>query len=363
MSKNTTLIFPSSISASLSFSHKARSRGDKVIAASSVKSDETSKLYDKWVFLPSIYEKNFTEEFIKTIRKHKVTDFFTPHALVYSTVKKIINENDLDIKIADSSPIELLNNEYRQLIKRAEDVNGYISAINHKSKVAVEYIASILHHAGQIYGQTNETKIATIIALMSIAPKGDVIEIGSAWGRSAFVLSALAAHYKIGNVLCIDPWDAAIASQKNSPVDLESVNQNLDWELMFKIFKINMLGVAKKNLNYVRATSEKAEKEYKNSRNVESKEFGKTVLKGKISVIHIDGNHDYKEVSKDYRIWRKYMVPGSWLILDDYVWEHGSGPQRTGDELIKNEYASIKTCFTAGKALFVNFKEIAWAKK
>ena len=357
MIKNTILIFPSSIAASLNFSHKAKNRGDKIIAASSVKSDETSKLYDQWILLPSIYENNFTEKFIDVIRKYKVTDFFTPHALVYNVVKKIINENDLNINITDNSPIESLNNEYKQLLSRTEEVIRFVKTINCKSKISIETIASILHHAEQIYGQTSETKIAVMIALFGLAPKGDVIEIGSAWGRSAFVLSALANYYKIGNVLCIDPWDEMIASQKNSSGDLEDLNRNLDWELMFQIFKINILSIAKENLNYIRTTSEKAEKVYKRSRVVESKEFGKTKLKGKISVIHIDGNHDYKEVSKDYKIWRKYILPGGWLILDDYVWEHGKGPQKVGDELIKKESASIKMAFTAGKALFVNFKE------
>ena len=49
-----TLVFPSSMMQSHAFTRLAKARGDRVIAASSVKADETAKHYDHWVYLPSM---------------------------------------------------------------------------------------------------------------------------------------------------------------------------------------------------------------------------------------------------------------------------------------------------------------------
>jgi hypothetical protein len=46
------------------------------------------------------------------------------------------------------------------------------------------------------------------------------------------------------------------------------------------------------------------------------------------------------------------MLPGGWLILDDYEWAHGDGPRRAGDELLDDRMAK---CFVAGGALFIKF--------
>lgn len=353
--RQVTLVFPSSMSAALSYSEKARQRGEQVIAASSVKADETAKLYDQWIFLPSIYEADFLEAFSCAIKEHGITHFFTPHAVIYSAVERMIREQSLPIVIAESSPIETLNAHYRDVLQRAGDAISFASAIDDSFNLSTVAMASLLHHAGQIYGQTSESKIAAMAGVFASAPKGDVIEIGSAWGRSAFVLSFLAQHYNIGNVLAIDPWDEGVASQKESSADLEKVNRTLDWQLMFQIFIIHMLPFAG-NFNYLRAISINAEKEYKKGL-VETPEFGKTSLKQKVSVIHIDGNHDYESVAADCATWLPNIQAGGWLILDDYVWEHGTGPRLVGDALLQEKKANIELAFTAGKALFVQFRD------
>lgn len=77
---------------------------------------------------------------------------------------------------------------------------------------------------------------------------------------------------------------------------------------------------------------------------------------GRIAVIHIDGNHDYACVKQDCKLWLGRMVPGAWLILDDYVWAHGDGPRRVGDELLREQTDHIECAFTCGKALFVKLR-------
>ncbi|NBQ05037.1 MAG: class I SAM-dependent methyltransferase [Actinobacteria bacterium] len=74
-----------------------------------------------------------------------------------------------------------------------------------------------------------------------------------------------------------------------------------------------------------------------------------------VAVIHIDGNHDYSSVREDCELWLTRLVPGAWLILDDYIWAHGDGPYRMGNELLRDEVDRIERAFVSGKALFVKF--------
>ena len=46
---------------------------------------------------------------------------------------------------------------------------------------------------------------------------------------------------------------------------------------------------------------------------------------------------------------------GGWLILDDYFWLHGNGPQRVGDAILTERAADISRAFVCGRALFLKF--------
>lgn len=354
---NWTLVFPSSMPASIQYSLRARSQGAKILGSSSSYIDEMAEYYDEWIYLPSIYDKEFKGRFLEVVRSYNITNFFTPHPLVYDSVKKIIDQLCTNVKIAKHSPIETLNDQYKTILKRADKSLKFIHNIDSGCNVSGIFIASVLHHAGQIYGQTSEVKISAMIAVLNSAVKGDVVEIGSAWGRSAFVLANLARYYDIGNVLVIDPWDEKIARQNESSKQLDELNPALNWELMYQIFKINMISYNYGNFNYIRKTSEDALKVYASSSLVNSEEFGNTSFSKTISVLHIDGNHDYENVLKDYLLWRPYIVRGGWLILDDYVLEHGGGPRKVGDLMLEKESHNIDMCFTAGSALFVHFRK------
>jgi hypothetical protein len=353
-----TLVFPSSMTESIDYSRHAKGRGECVLAASSMHLDETARYYDEWVYLPVIYDETFDERFVATVHDRGVTHFYTPHTLVYARVKKLVDQHDLDLSIVSGSPLDVLESHYRELLDRCREIQVFIEAIDSQCKLPALTLASIFYHSSQIYGQTNESKIAAMIAAFHSAPKGDVIEIGSAWGRSAFVLAFLANHYSIGNVLCIDPWSGSIASQKESPKEVDAGTNALDWEMMFRMFRIHLLGHDYGNINYLRTTSEAGQKIYSRSAAVKSEEFGESRYSRKIAVIHIDGNHDFEYAIQDYRLWRPYVIPGGWIILDDYVWAHGDGPRRVGDMMLEEEAAQIDRCFTTGSALFVRFRSL-----
>ena len=79
--------------------------------------------------------------------------------------------------------------------------------------------------------------------------------------------------------------------------------------------------------------------------------MGETSYQGKISILHIDGNHDYEFVEKDSAIWSPMVQPGGWVIFDDFEWRFGDGPKRAGGEFI--ERLKPETTFVEGGALFV----------
>lgn len=350
-----TLVFPSSIAASLTYSRKARERGERIIASSSLAYDETSHHYEHWIHLPSIYAAEFDAAFIAAIEAHGITHFYSPHAMVYSRVSSLIAQRALPLSMAEDAPLDVLNRYYSDLLLRSAELRPFFEAVSGR-EYNPTLLASLMHHGEQIYGQTNETKMAAMAAVFEVAPAGDVIEIGSAWGRSAFMLAMLAQHHGTGSVLCIDPWDEEEASQKDSPDAVENENRAVDWDHMFRIFSINLFPFAGQRLNYARMTSKKAHDLYVTSPHVSSPLFGTTAYTQRASVIHIDGNHDYSAVSLDCALWKPHVVSGGWLIIDDYVWEHGNGPRLMGDAILHDESVRIERAFVAGKALFIQFR-------
>ena len=67
--------------------------------------------------------------------------------------------------------------------------------------------------------------------------------------------------------------------------------------------------------------------------------------------MHIDANHRYDHVRRDIEIWSPYLAAGGWLLLDDYVWAFGDGPQRVGDELLGSPL--YDSAFVSGDTLFL----------
>ena len=49
-------------------------------------------------------------------------------------------------------------------------------------------------------------KLCDLYEILRLSPPGDIVEIESRWGKSAFILAKLATYYSIGRLLCVDPW-------------------------------------------------------------------------------------------------------------------------------------------------------------
>lgn len=355
--EQAVLVFPATHPDGREYLEAARERDENVIAASSVWDAELDAEIGELVVLPYVHEPTFPRCFLDLIRKRNISRVYAPVAAVYSWLDRFISENNLTIRLVGTSPIKREMGRFNLLMNKVAKYRHFIDeCAGGRSDLSDLEIAAVFRMAGNIYGESNEHKIAAMMAIFPSAPKGDVIEIGSLVGKSAAVLALLARRYQTGNVLAIDPWQSEAATQHDSPqtVRVDMVGE-WEYEILPQDFVINMLPVGLGSFNYLRRESAKGFEIYREHRTVASKPFGQVVYRGTIAIIHIDGNHDYAQVKQDCELWLPLMAQDGWLILDDYLWAHGDGPQRVGDALLEQYSQDIAIAFVCGKALFVKF--------
>jgi len=217
-----------------------------------------------------------------------------------------------------------------------------------------QFEAGLLRLVDSIPGPCGEPKMVAVMEAMRHAPAGDVVEIGSWWGRSAALFGWLARHYSIGNLLCVDPWRGDALVQGEAMVDAASAG--LDAQEALRIFEINLAPLAQGGLNYIHASSKEAATRYGPGVTVTTEAFGATTYTGRIAVLHIDGNHAEPEVAADCALWTAHVVPGGWIIFDDYEWAFGDGVRRVADAFVEANAQRTAARFEAGSALFLQLK-------
>lgn len=352
-----TLVFPAVTQTAVDYLLAARQRGEKVVCAASVANDEIATEWGPLHRIPSIYDADFARQFNDLVASNSVGRIFCPVTSVFDFMRRHIVDAKLRVELIGDSPIKQQMQQHRQLLARAKRMNAAVKQISgDASPLSLLEIAGILRQASLIYGESNEDKLGALMSVFCSAPKGDVIEIGSLMGRSAFVLLYLAWRFRIGPVLSVDPWQANEAVQHQSPKDFQSLVDEWDFEVLSEGFEINMTPFRRDDHAHLRVTSAQGYQRYLDAEPICS-QFGTPIAYLKnISVIHIDGNHDFEAVKNDCELWLTKLTPKSWLILDDYIWAHGDGPYRVGNELLTTQCAKIERAFVCGKALFIQFK-------
>jgi len=352
-----TLVFPALNRLAVEYRDAAARRGETIVAAASVHDRQMEDTFGHLFILPYVYDSAFGDAFAALVKSHGIRRVYAPVASVHAFLQSHIAREELPLELIGESPIADVVASYRDVLERATRARRLaVACANGSSKVAGELeIAAILKHAADIYGESNEQKLAAMIGIFAEAPKGDVVEIGSLMGRSAFVLQFLAQRYEVGPVLSVDPLSPTASFQYEIPGDVQkTMDDQWDYGVLRKAFVINTLPTAYRRFNYLRMTSEDGFKTYAANRVIRSDEFGEVRYGGNIAVIHIDGNHDYRFVKEDCDLWLPALVPNAWLILDDYVWAHGDGPYRVGNAILETR-GDIRRAFLCGKALFVQF--------
>jgi hypothetical protein len=355
--QKSILVFPATHPAGRDYFEAAKERGEQVIAASSIRDVELEAELGQLLHLPNVYEADFAQRFLELVQQYHVSSVYAPVTAVYSWLEKFIRNHAVQIRLIGDSPVRREVDRFNRLKDKAGRYKKFIDACAHgRNELSVLEIASIFKAANAIYGESNDQKIAAMMAIFSSAPKGDVIEIGSLVGKSAAVLALLARRYHIGHVLAVDPWLPAPALQHDSP-DIVRANMLIDedWETFPENFTVNTLPAGLGILNYLRHESAKGFEAFRNHPEVSSPVFGTVRYTGQASVIHIDGNHDYSQVKQDCELWLRLLAPDGWLIVDDYQWAHGDGPYRVGNALLIERANDIERSFVCGKALFIKF--------
>jgi hypothetical protein len=351
-----TLVFPCCVPAALDYAEKARGRGEAVIGSSSLAFDETARHFPAWFRLPNVYAADFAARLSEAVAAHGIDRVFAPVSAAHWMLERLVQRGEIDLELVGEMPIRRHAREHARLMADAKARLADIAAMSdNRSTLSRFEVAAVLRQSTAVFGESSEAKIAALMAIFATAPKGDVVEIGVLTGCSASVLEMMASRYDTGPVLAVDPWSYANSVQEESPRDLQEMVDVWDATVPFETFLTQLLPIARRGaFNYLPLTSRDAYGRWSGDQAVvRSAEFGETRYAGRIAVLHIDGNHDYAAVSEDVALWLPHLLPGGWVILDDYFWLHGDGPRRVGDAFLTIRAAEVARAFVCGSALFV----------
>lgn len=357
----STLIFPCSVPAAERYAEAAKLRQEKVVAASSLKFDVTARKFETWFHLPSVHDKDFAERLKRAIDAYDITQVYCPVLPAYDVLNRLTEEGQLSIQVIGDIPMHQCLREYRELMETVAILHDLIQDISdHRSDLSRLEIAAVLRQSLGIFGESDQYKIAAMMAVFADAPAGDVVEIGVLAGRGACVLAMMAQRYGTGAVLAVDPWSNAERKQRDSAPNfqrmVETWSHIIPLESFFEIFVVSLLPIAAPGrFNYLMQPSTAAHEVWSRTGRVKTSHFGVTDYSRSISILHVDANHDYERLRKDCALWLPHLLSGGWLILDDYVWLHGEGPRRVGDELLTEPNRDVRRAFVCGKALFIKF--------
>ena len=349
------LIFPGGMPQSLDFQRECLARKIKTVGASSLMFDVAKDQFDSWLYLPFITDPNFKAALQNALREHRVTEIYTPNIVVWNYLYTELPLIDAAVSLTNSSPIENVLGSYRKAKTRADflvaNQLSIASDISTPERLTRLELAALCRYTNLIPGMCDDDKFHALVNIVQHAVNGDIVEIGTWWGKSAFIFAFLAHFHRIGNVLCIDPWANENLIQGEKIVD--SGSEQADADEAFEVFQVGLIPLANMRLNFIRKPSVEAAGVYRQSREVCSDAFGTTTYTGKISILHIDGNHSFAAANSDMVSWSDLVSPGGWIIVDDYIWPYGDGPKRVGDDFLGANLTRISAAFVMGGALFM----------
>lgn len=351
------LIFPGGMPRSLEYLQKCLRDGQPVIGASSLDYDVSREQYPAWSFLPFVTQPEFDAALKQAILKFDIGGVYSPNPVVWDYLNRVLNEIAPGIALVNDSPV-------------SAELSGYRAALNHarslferplplatnlapKPSVSTIELAALFRHADLIPGMCDHEKFCALCEIARSTPTGDIVEIGSWWGKSAFIFARLARCYNIGNLLCVDPWTNELLVSEDANVMVDRAFAQVDAGEALMVFEMNLLPYNSNHINYLRIPSTDGAKHYREHRSATTASFGTTSYCGHIAILHIDGNHSYDNAKTDIASWSGFVVDGGWVIVDDYIWPYGNGPQRAGDEFLAENRGRIDVAFVMGSALFV----------
>lgn len=352
------LIFPAGMPKSLEFKRIAKNIGLVCFEATSEKKLVSQS--DGMIWLPYITDSEFETQLEFVLAKHEINLIYTPHSGVWLKLNQISQSANFSRKFRvcgewpNSEDLRSYSEAYEWARTCKSLLDLPIEAVS--PSLPIFRYGNLYRGFNNIPGESDDEKIWLLTQIFRYAEPGDVVEIGSAYGRSAFSLAWLSDSYQIGTLICIDPWD--FDSSKNQGGQASLINEaahHVAWDQVFMAFLVSLAGF--RNVNFIRKPSNDAINDYRvasHAKSITTEEFGSTPLTGEISILHIDGNHRYEDVKNDLDTWLPFVKEGGWVLLDDYLWAFGDGPKRVGDEFITNP--AVRFSFVVGDTLCVKLK-------
>lgn len=355
-----TMIFPAGMPRSLDYLNRCMREGTPVIGASSLAYDVARQQYPSWINLPYITDPEFKESLKIEIKKHKIGSIFCPNPVAWNFLKLHLPEISSDVRLVNDSPVNDELVPFRTAERHAQKVREQpiqlAAAVAEKPLMTHIDAAALFRHANAISGMCDDEKISALCEIAQHSVSGDVVEIGSWWGKSAFVLARLARIYNIGHTLCVDPWSVEHLVQNDSGGLVDSGIPQYDLNETLRVFEMNLLPYSMGDINYYKLPSLDGARRYIETKAAYTDSFGNTKYQGKIAILHVDGNHMYEAAKADIDAWASYVLDGGWIVVDDYIWPYGDGPKRAGDEFVSINYDRIDAAFVMGGALFIQLK-------
>lgn len=326
-----------------------------VVGASSLLQDPSRSQYPRWTHLPYVNQPNFAAALVDVIGRNGITQIYSANPVVWDVLKDALPIIAPNVELLGESPATEMLAGHRSSTQIANMLWQHrdFLAINDVacSRMRPEEFIALVRHADTIPGMCDHQKLLTLSEIFRLVPPGDVVEIGSWWGKSAFILAHLARRYRVGNLLCIDPWSDAHLVQNDKLVD--DLSAEVSAEEAHQVFIANLLPYSNGNINFIRMPSVNGAESYRKNTYIATEAFGETQYVGRISVLHIDGNHAQHAVEEDTKAWAGLVTDGGWIVFDDYKWAYGDGPKTVADAFILRNMQNVDCAFFTGGALFV----------
>lgn len=358
--RKAVLIFPAGMPRALSFLSKCLNEGTTVVGASSLANDPVREQYPEWSSLPYVFDAEFGARLSQVIAAHGIGSIYTPHPVVWNYLNQNLPSISPGTSLLNSSPAVTELEAHRAAVSRAHHALDNALELSNllpaRCDLSVSELAALYRHSEDIPGMCDHEKIRALYEVFRHCPQGDVVEIGTWWGKSAFVLLWLARRFGIGSLLCVDPWSDAHLVQNDDGALVDTLSAQFSAEEAFQVFQVNLIPYASGDVNYLRLPSMEAAQRYSSDHAITSPAFGDTSYCGKIALLHIDGNHSHDSVLGDLFAWKDFVISGGWIVMDDYTWPFGDGPKRVGNEFLHAHRDGINSSFVMGGALFIQLR-------
>ncbi len=281
--------------------------------------------------LATVHDPAFPDAFDSLVSDHGVTQVHAAAHTVHAGPNALLTSHAApDIRIINPSPWDEEMTRWRELFDRAEAWRARMRLLAPGAALPdTAAIAGIIHTAFGLFGESYDDKLASLLACLSLAPDGDVVEIGALFGRSASVLIGGRCFGGADRrVFVFDPWRADAALQDDLPAPLRAGAVATDWALVADACQAALSPLAGSGRVAVLQGPSAAGAAWYAQGDAPATHglrvrIGSAEPRQSIALLHIDGNHDAAAVMQDAALWTPFVAPGGWVVFDDYQWRYG----------------------------------------